>query len=71
MKVIYRENNNVGSCPLLIDGKEYEVEGTMDCEEEGLFYAVIDESKDSAWEGQPTPYPAAVFEQNSAAIPWL
>ena len=62
MKIRYAKSLDTGSTPGLIDGKIYDVEGTMDCEEEGIFYAVIDESKDSAWEGQPIPYPAWLFE---------
>ena len=46
----------------MIDGKEYDVVDTLDCEEDGLFYAIIDESKDSVWEGEPIPYPASLFE---------
>ena len=62
MKVKYNESSTQYKCPLLIDGKVYDVEDIMDCEEEGLFYAVLDESKDSMWEGEPIPYPASVFE---------
>ena len=48
MKVIYHEKFK-GECPYLIDGKAYEVEDTVEFDEDGLFYAIIDESKDSMW----------------------
>ena len=62
MKVIYRENGKKGQCPYLTDGKEYDVEDIVEFGEDGLFYAVIDDSKDDLWEGQPIPYPTDVFE---------
>jgi len=60
MKAIYRKGLDTGITPFLEDGKEYEVESTLDCAEEGIFYLVVDEDEEN--EGDATPYPASLFE---------
>ena len=62
MKVIYRESEQKGQCPYLADGKVYEVEDVVDCGEDGVFYALIDDDTDDMWKGEPIPYPATLFE---------
>jgi len=60
MRVVYKEDSDMGICPYLTSGKEYDVVNTIEIENEGTFYMIDDDDDDSS--GCPEPYQSSLFE---------